>query len=53
MSDTNPIDAYDREHGKPGSQPDAKPISEAEAWGTTLNPVRETPTPFKNVREVG
>jgi hypothetical protein len=50
--DKNPLDEYDRKNGKPGSVPDAKPISEADAFGTTLNPVRETATPHGPLREV-
>ena len=47
----DPIETYDSTHGKPG--PDHKPMSEAEEWGTDLNPVRETETPFKNTKAVG
>lgn len=49
----DPIDEYDRTHGRPDATPDKPNQSEADAWGTTLNPVRETPTPFKDVKEVG
>ena len=49
--DKLPIDEYDAKHGKPGAAPDAKPISEADAFGTTLNPVRETATPFTGLRD--
>jgi len=40
-------DEYDAQHGRPSATPDAKPISEADAWGTALNPVRETPSSFR------
>lgn len=32
---------------------DHKPLSEQEAWGTNLNPVRETPSPFGAMRQGG
>lgn len=40
---SDPIDAYDSKHGDPSKTPDAPPISEADAWGTKLNPVQDTP----------
>jgi hypothetical protein len=45
------IDKFDATHGKPG--PDHPQISEAEKFGTDLNPVRETPTPFTGLSQVG
>jgi len=48
----NPLDEYDRKNGAPGSVPDAKPMNEADAWGTKLNPVRETAPAFTGLREV-
>lgn len=32
---------------------DAPEQTPAEQWGTTNNPVKETPTPFKNLKSVG
>lgn len=49
----DPIDEYDAKHGKPEATPDAPNISETDAWGTSLNPVRETPLAGKNLKEVG
>lgn len=49
MKDT--IEEYDSKHGKPG--PDHTPVSQNEQWGESLNPVRETPTPSKNLKQVG
>lgn len=47
----DPIDAYDSAHGKMG---DSIPkISEDQAWGESLNPVRENHTSFKNLKDVG
>lgn len=51
-SERTPVEEYDAKHGTPGSVPDAPKISEADAFGTTLNPVRETPPAFSNLREV-
>ncbi len=48
---TIPIDEYDRKHGAPGSKPDKPAQSEADAWGTTLNPVRDTPPAFTGLKE--
>lgn len=45
------IETYDSKHGTPGE--DHKPLSEADAWGTSLNPVRETPLAGKNLKSVG
>jgi hypothetical protein len=47
----DPIDAYDSKHGKPA--PDAPVISEDDAWGNKLNPVRETPLAGSNLKAVG
>jgi hypothetical protein len=55
MPDTafDPIDAYDSKHGKPEATPDAPAMSEADLYGTTLNPVRETPLAAANLKAVG
>lgn len=46
----DPIDAYDSAHG---TQDNGIPkVSEDQAWGGGLNPVRETPAPYKNLRQV-
>lgn len=47
----DPIDQYDTKHGKPA--PDAPVVSEDEAWGGKLNPVRETPNAATNLKAVG
>lgn len=44
-------DEYDSKHGSPG--PDHKPLSDSEAWGTDLNPVKEGAVPYKNAKKVG
>jgi hypothetical protein len=49
----DPIDAYDSTHGRPEATPAAPPISEDDAWGSKLNPVRETPNSATNLREGG
>jgi hypothetical protein len=49
----DPIDAYDAKHGRPEATPDKPNQAEAEAWGTKLNPVRETPQAAKNLKSVG
>lgn len=48
-----PTDAYDAAHGNPAKTPDAPKQSEADAWGTNLNPVRETPLAAKGLKAVG
>lgn len=43
----DPMDEY-------GQQDDSIPhVSDEQAWGTSLNPVRETPMPAKNLNSVG
>ena len=49
----DPIDTYDASHGDPSKTPDKPNQSEADAWGTSLNPVRETPLPAKGLKQVG
>lgn len=44
-------DAYDRKHGS--QTPDKPNINPNDEWGENLNPVRETPSPFKNTGSVG
>lgn len=46
----DPIDSYDAAHGKPEATPDLPPASTEELYGTRLNPVRETPAPFRNLQ---
>lgn len=46
----DPIDEYDRKHGAPA--PDAPSVTEQEAWGTGLNPVRDTPNCMTNLKAV-
>lgn len=47
----DPIDTYDSQHGK---QDNGIPkVSDSEAWGTDLNPVRETPPAASNLKDVG
>ena len=48
---TDPIDTFDAAHGKPDNG--TPKLSEEDAWGTNLNPVRETPNPAKNLQEHG
>lgn len=47
----DPLDDYDRTHGAPDNGPPK--ISEADAWGTKLNPVRETPLAGSGLKSVG
>jgi len=49
----DPIEAYDQKHGRPEATPDKPSLSEAEEWGTDLNPLRETPLAGKNLTNVG
>lgn len=55
MGDTvrDTTEEYDRAHGDPCKTPDRPNISEADEWGTSLNPVRETPLAGKNLKDVG
>lgn len=46
------IDEYDSKHGRPEATPDAPVVSEQDAWGTSLNPVRETPNAAANLKAV-
>jgi hypothetical protein len=47
----DPLDDYDRQHGAPDNgQPK---LSEDDAWGTRLNPVRETPLAGTGLKSVG
>jgi hypothetical protein len=46
----DPAEQYDSEHGAPG--PDPK-LSDAEAWATEVNPVRDTPLAGKGLKRVG
>lgn len=48
---TDPIDEYDRKHGTPDST--IPKVSENDAWGSNLNPVRETPLAGTGLKEVG
>ena len=47
----DPMDEYDSKHGKPA--PDAPVVTDADAWGEKLNPVRETPSAATNLKTVG
>jgi hypothetical protein len=47
----DPNEEIDRKLGTP--QTGAPPLSEDEAWGGKLNPVRETPLAGTNLRDVG
>ena len=47
----DPMDEYDRAHGKPDNGPPK--ISEEEAWGGRENPVRETPLAGTGLKQVG
>lgn len=49
----DPIDEYDSKHGRPEATPDKPVQSEADAWGTSLNPVRETPLAATGLKSVG
>lgn len=46
----DPNEEHDR---KTSTTPDAPKISEADAWGTSLNPLRETPLAATNLRQGG
>lgn len=47
----DPLDDYDRTHGAPNNG--MPKLSEDEAWGTKLNPVRETPLAGTGLKQVG
>lgn len=47
----DPLDEYDRAHGKPDNGPPK--LNENEAWGSNLNPVRETPMAGSGLKQVG
>lgn len=49
----DPIDAYDSQHGNPASKPDRPSLSDNDAWGSNLNPVRETPLAGSGLKSVG
>lgn len=55
MSDSKrtPVEEYDSKHGDPSKAPEQVKMSDEEAWGTSLNPVRNDSLPAKNLREVG
>jgi hypothetical protein len=48
---SDPIDAYDSQHGKMDNG--IPKVSEEQAWGGPLNPVRENHTSYKNLKDVG
>ena len=50
-TDKDPMDEIDRKIGTPDNGPPK--LSEDEAWGTKLNPVRETPMAATNLKSVG
>lgn len=47
---TDPNEARDDERNKGQDHPN---LSEGEQWGTDLNPVRETDTPFTGLKDGG
>lgn len=47
----DPLDDYDRKFGAPDNGPPK--LSEDEAWGGKLNPVRETPLSGSGLKSVG
>lgn len=47
----DPLDAYDSKFGKPDNGPPK--LTEDEAFGTKLNPVRETPLAGTGLKSVG
>jgi hypothetical protein len=49
----DPIEAYDAAHGDPSKTPAAPALSEADEWGTKLNPVRDTPLAGTGLKQVG
>lgn len=49
----DPIDAYDAKHGRPEATPNKPNQDPNEAWGESLNPVRETPLAGTNLKDVG
>lgn len=50
---SDPIDSYDAQHGRPEATPDMPSESPEELYGTRLNPVRETPVPFRGMDKAG
>ena len=50
-TDKDPMDEIDRKNGTPENGPPK--LSEDEAWGLKLNPVRETPLAGTGLKAVG
>jgi hypothetical protein len=48
----DPLDTYDASHGA-YKDDGGKGLSDAEAWATEVNPVRETALAAKNLKSVG
>lgn len=53
MSESTDTDPNEKRDDERAAGRDHAPISEADAFGTKLNPVRETPTPFGGLSEGG
>lgn len=49
----DPLDEYDAQHGTPGAMPDKPKISHEDEWGENVNPVRQTPEAYRNLRKPG
>lgn len=51
--ETTEVDKYDRAHGDPAKGKDMPPVTQDQAYGESLNPVRNPPAPFKDMKKVG
>ena len=53
MSESGPADPNEAHEDDLAKGKDHPALSEADAWGTKQNPVRETPVPFGNLSDGG
>ncbi len=51
--ETTKVDEYDRQHGDPAKGKDMPPVTQDQAYGESLNPVRNPPPPYTNTKKVG
>jgi hypothetical protein len=49
----DPTKEYDAKHGKPGSEPEDRGVTDDQKWGLRQNPVRESPLAGTGLRSVG
>jgi hypothetical protein len=51
--ESGPTDPNEKHDDELARGKDHRPLSEADAWGTKLNPVRDTPVPFGGLSDGG